>query len=47
MTAATVTAAKTNFFMGLLSASLAVLADELTLPRMNAPRSEALHTTCP
>jgi hypothetical protein len=45
ITAVTVRAAKTNFFMGLFSVSLAVLADELRLPRMNPPRSEALHTT--
>jgi hypothetical protein len=45
ITAVTVRAAKTNFFTGLFSVSLAVLADEPTLPRMNAPRSEALHTT--
>jgi hypothetical protein len=44
ITAVTVRAAKMNFFMGLSPVSLALLADRGTLPRMQTPRSEALHT---
>jgi hypothetical protein len=44
ITTVTVRAAKMNFFMGLSPVSFALLADRQTLPQMQTPRSEALHT---
>ena len=47
ITAVTVRAAKMNFFMGLSPVSFAYPADRRTLPRMQTPQSELLHTARP